>query len=87
MNMYKSRSHSIYDGSDYELTYIEYKLFCTLVGFSICDGNFYQLIAKSITGTATLESYLTHSGVCLPFSSITIATKVAFAEYLTSLSS
>ena len=48
MNMYKSRSYSIYDGSDYELTYIEYKLFCTLVGFSICDGNFYQLIAKSI---------------------------------------
>ena len=39
------------------------------------------------SGTATLASYLTHFDACLPFSSITIATKVAFAEYLTSLSS
>ena len=29
------------------------------------------------SGTATLESYLTHFDACLPFSSITIATKVA----------
>ena len=39
------------------------------------------------SGTATLESYLTHFDACLPFSSITIAKKVSFAEYLTSLSS
>ena len=46
MNMYKNRSYFIYDDSDYELTFC--KLFYIVVVFSICDGNFYQLIANSI---------------------------------------